>query len=466
MKKRDSKEKLQLKKKLINLKIRVFFAAVLVFAVIGILIPLRPSESALEKRTLEKFPTFTIASFLDGSFFSDISTWYADSFPFREKMLAANAGFENLYGIQGEQIVSTGTQEGDEIPDSYVEPSAEEETEESVSDEDSATEEAASDGTVYDEPEVSGDVYISGDTAFSIFYFNTEGANAYIQMINNAQKKLDGTADVYTILVPTTIGINLSEEMQEQLNSANQKDAIDYIYSGINQTNSKIKTVEIFDTLKSHNSEYIYFRTDHHWTALGAYYAYVEFCDVKGIDATPIEDYETMEFTGFLGSFYSSSNQAASLRDNPDTVIAYIPQSTNDMVFCNTDGVEYDWNIIYDVSSWESSTKYSAFAAGDNYFGQIHNPTLSDGSACVVIKESFGNAFIPFLVDHYEYVYIVDYRYFHNYYQYNNSVCALVEDKGISDVIFINNVEAMDSKNKVSLMNALFEDTEDGTASQ
>ena len=285
-------------------------------------------------------------------------------------------------------------------------------------------------------------------------------------MISNAQEKLDGTADVYTILVPTTIGINLSEDMQEQLNSANQKDAIDYIYSGINQTNSKVKTVEIFDTLKSHNSVYIYFRTDHHWTALGAYYSYVEFCDVKGIDATPVEDYETMEFTGFLGSFYSSSNQAASLRDNPDTVIAYIPQSTNDMVFCNTDGIEYEWNVIYDVSSWESSTKYSTFTAGDNYFGQIHNPTMNDGSACVVIKESFGNAFVPFLVDHYEYVYIVDYRYFHNYYQYNNSVCALVEDKGITDVIFINNVEAMDSKNKVSLMNALFEDTEDGTASQ
>ncbi|MCD7980822.1 MAG: hypothetical protein LUF32_00640 [Clostridiales bacterium] len=441
-----------------DIKIRVFFTAVLVFAVIGILIPLRPSESALEKRTLEKFPSFTIASFLDGSFFSEISTWYADSFPFREKMLAANAGFENLYGIQEEQIVSAGNQEGDEIPEAYVEPSFEEEPPAD------APEEADPDGTIYDEPEVSGDVYISGDTAFSIFYFNTEGANAYIQMIDNAQKKLDGIADVYTILVPTTIGINLSEEMQEQLNSANQKDAIDYIYSGINQINSKIKTVEIFDALKSHNSEYIYFRTDHHWTALGAYYAYVEFCDVKGIDATPVEEYETMEFTDFLGSFYSSSNQAASLRDNPDTVIAYIPKSTNNMVFCNTDGIEYEWNVIYDVSSWESSAKYSTFAAGDNYFGQIYNPTLSDGSACVVIKESFGNAFIPFLVDHYEYVYIVDYRYFHNYYLYDNSVCALVEDKGITDVIFINNVEAMDSKNKVSLMDALFADTEDSAA--
>ncbi len=461
MKTRTNKEKMQLKKNMIRIKIRVFFIAMLAFAVIGLLIPLRPSESALEKRTLEKFPTFTIASFLDGSFFSGISSWYADTFPFREKMLAANAVFENLYGIQGEQIVTTGSQEGDEIPDTYTESvSAEEETDEAAASAD-VPEEDTSDGTIYDEPEVSGDVYISGDTAFSIYYFNTEGANAYVQMIDNAQIKLDGIADVYTILVPTTIGINLSEDMQEQLNSANQSDAIDYIYSGIQQTNSKVKTVEIFDTLKSHNSEYIYFRTDHHWTALGAYYAYTEFCDVKGISATPIDEYETMEFTDFLGSFYSSSNQASSLRDHPDTVVAYIPKSTNDMVFCNTDGVEYEWNIIYDVSNWESSTKYSTFAAGDNYFGQIHNPTMSDGSACVVIKESFGNAFIPFLTDHYEYVYIVDYRYFHNYYQYNNSVCALVEDKGINDVIFINNVEAMDSKNKVSLMDALFADTEE-----
>ncbi len=458
------------------LRIFVFFVILLIFAVIGLIIPLRPSESALENRTLEKFPSFTMASFLDGSYFSQISTWYADTFPFRETLLSANASFEGLYGIQGEQYVASTGQSGDEIPDSYeagiqdendtseIANTEENNTAETVDSEETNTAGTAGtgeteeyeDGTIYDEPEVTGDVYISGDTAFSIYYFNTEGANDYVAMIDKAQKKLAGLADVYTILVPTSVGINLSEEVQDKLNSADQNAAINYVYEGIQTTNSKVKTVEIFDTLKKHNAEYIYFRTDHHWTALGAYYAYEEFCSVKGIAATPIEDYETMEFSDFLGTFYASSGQSASLKNNPDTILAYIPTSTNDMIYYDSNGDAYKWNVIYDVNGWENSAKYSTFAAGDNPFEVIDNPELNGSSNCLVIKESFGNAFIPFLVDHYDKVYVVDYRYFYKYSEYNNSVYQLVNDNDISDVIFVNNVEAMDSESKVSIMSEMF----------
>ncbi|MCD8148386.1 MAG: hypothetical protein LUE92_02250 [Clostridiales bacterium] len=86
----------------------------------------------------------------------------------------------------------------------------------------------------------------------------------------------------------------------------------------------------------------------------------------------------------------------------------------------------------------------------------IDNPDLNDGSACLVIKESFGNAFIPFLVDHYDKVYVVDYRYFYKYSEYNNSIYQLVSENHVSDVIFVNNVEAMDSESKVSMMSEMF----------
>ena len=69
---------------------------------------------------------------------------------------------------------------------------------------------------------------------------------------------------------------------------------------------------------------------------------------------------------------------------------------------------------------------------------------MSDGSSCVVIKESFGNAFVPFLVDHYETVYVVDYRY------YPEGLTALIRDKGIKDVIFINNISAATTSSLVS----------------
>ena len=94
---------------------------------------------------------------------------------------------------------------------------------------------------------------------------------------------------------------------------------------------------------------------------------------------------------------------------------------------------------------------------GDEIYAQIDNPVLDDGSSCVVIKESFGDAFIPFLVDHYQHIYIVDYRYFYKYPEYNNSVYELVKDKNVQDVIFINNVSAMTTEKSAALMSELFD---------
>jgi len=74
---------------------------------------------------------------------------------------------------------------------------------------------------------------------------------------------------------------------------------------------------------------------------------------------------------------------------------------------------------------------------GDNPYTVISNPDLSDGSSCVVVKESFGNAFVPFLVDHYQTVYVIDYRY------YSGSVVDFAKTNKVTDVIFVNNLSAI-----------------------
>ena len=93
--------------------------------------------------------------------------------------------------------------------------------------------------------------------------------------------------------------------------------------------------------------------------------------------------------------------------------------------------------VIFDESTAAASLKYGAFIMGDNPYTVIENPDLSDGSKCIVVKESFGNAFVPFLVDHYQTVYVVDYRY------YSGSVSQLARDKGVTDVLFVNNLSAI-----------------------
>lgn len=465
----EKQKKIKVQKAYLNIKIHAFYIVLMVIAIIGLLIPLRPTESALEKRELEKFPKFTLSTFWNGEFFNDISTWYADTFPGREKLMAANSDFKALYGVQGEQIVTNTDKTGDDIPEAgqmvIVEKESEEEKEtisESINESVEETiieteEETFVDGAITVVPEMAGNVYVSGDTAFSIFYFDLDGANKYINMIDNAQKKLDGLANVYDILVPTSIAVTLDEEAQEKIGSQDQEKAIEYIYSNIENLNGNVTTVDAFHNIKNHNSEYIYFRTDHHWTALGAYYAYEAFCKAKGIEANDIDSFEKVEYPNFVGSLYASSNQVAALKNNPDTVIAYIPKATNQMMFIDHKGATVHWSIVNDVSAYDSGSKYSTFAGADEPFSQIDNPNLSDGSSCVVIKESYGNAFVPFLVDHYQHVYIVDYRYFYKYPKYNNSLVQLVQENNIQDVIFINNAEAMVGYGRISEMNSLFQ---------
>ena len=306
-------------------------------------------------------------------------------------------------------------------------------------------------------PEQAGNLMIVGDTAYEYYNFNEEVANNYILAVTGAGEKLSGTATVYDMVIPTSIDIDLPESYLEkfssQINSNDQRKAIeDYIYPSIQAINSSVKTVSIYDTLKAHANEYLYFRTDHHWTALGAYYAYVEFCEVRGFDAVPLENFEKKEFEGYLGSFYSSSSEAmAALGSNPDTVEAYVPKANVTMYVMQDNGEELpDWPLIADADTYSAGNKYLAFCGGDQPYEEITNNDMTDGPSCIVVKESFGNCFIPYLVNHYKKIYVVDYRY------YDSTVTQLAKDKGVDDVICVNNISMTRNEGLVDQFTNIF----------
>lgn len=428
-------------------KIYTFALSLMLFAVVALIIPLRPKESATEKRTLTKFPSFSLESFLNGEFLNGVSTWYADTFPFREQLLAGNTKYRTLYGIQNNQIVGS-MHAADNVPTerltltSILLPLTQDQLEDfqvRIRDE-VATQEAANAANggvkrrkITQAPEQVGTVYVADDTAFSLYGFSQTPANEYIDAISALANRVSDEVTIYDIVVPISSGIYLDEKLQEELNCSDQKEAIQYIYDNMD---AKVKTIDAFSILKSHSDQYLYFRTDHHWTALGAYYTYTQLMREMGKTPTSLAEYETMVFDDFIGTLYSASNQAPSLAANPDTITAYIPLATNEMEFTDVDGQEMEYKVIYDVSGWNVGAKYNCFIGGDQPFSVIDNPNISDGSACVVIKESFGNCFVPFLVDHYDKVYVVDYRY------YPQGLSGLIREKGIQDVIFLNNISA------------------------
>ncbi|MCI8814411.1 MAG: hypothetical protein HFH61_03965, partial [Lachnospiraceae bacterium] len=248
----------------LKLEIRSFRWMLLFLCLLGLVIPLRPKKSNVEKRDLEKFPALSVEGILGGDFFAGVSTWYADTFPFREKLLTANAAVERLYGLGKEQIHGN-VGAGDEIPTEYTE--ADPKPGVSGGDLDSAATVAqgdeGGDGTIHVAPESAGTIYIAQDRGFELYYFALDSANQYIKMINNAAQLLAGKATVYDILAPTSIGIYLDQDIQDSLGCSDQSQAFNYI---LNNLDDSVRGVRVFDSLLEHNSEYLYFRTDHHWT--------------------------------------------------------------------------------------------------------------------------------------------------------------------------------------------------------
>ena len=470
----------------------VFLAALAIMTVLAFLIPLRPSYSEHELRELAEFPSFSPQALMDGSYFSDISTWFADTFPLRDGFLALQNRVEMLYGIQDQTITGSVTQ-GDEIPtlperedppepaepfdqdgpwvpfpfpgahtqslmvteepvylppemDPALLPAAEPET--------PAEEEQAPVEEIPDEelhlPELDETAVVEqlsavltiDNSAYEYYNFVLSAADSYTSAINRAAEQLEGISQVYNLITPNSMGICVPEEVQERANTSDQKAAIDYMYASLSD---KVVSVPVYNTLLRHSmeGEYLFFRTDHHWTALGAYRAYEEFAQAAGFTPTPLEEYICHEYTGFLGSFYNSTKSEA-LKATPDTVYAFESPDTNTIHITNETNDDWKYVVIGNVTNSSSGNKYGTFIGGDNPFSYVKNPTLEDGSAVMLIKESYGNCFAPFLIENYEYVYIVDYRYISKVDSRN--LKEMCQDLNIDDVLFLNTISTTRSQ--------------------
>lgn len=464
-----------------NMTVTVFMLFLTVMAVVALYLPNRPSYSELEQRNLTEFPTPTVMGVLNGGFFDEINTWFADTFPGREKFLAAQTKIESLYGFRGSKIVGeVGT--GDEIPDVGQTPEdssdSQPQTDPADHPEGADTSAAGADASEsgvdggessggdssqeepeqpdsgtgseedFDDAETLGGLYVNKDSAYEYYNFVQSIADDYIAMMNSAAKQLKGKVNVYDIIVPTSMDICVPEKKRSEINTSDQEKAINYFYSSMS---SDVKTVSVMDTIRARQAEgdYLYFRTDHHWTALGAYYAYTEYAAAAGKTAAALEDFDEYVFEGFTGSFYREQ-PSAKMAANPDTVYAYGPKSTNEIYILQDDGTELNYNIISDGDTMSASLKYLAFIGGDNPFSVIENPEIDDGSAVMLVKESFGNCFAPYLVENYQYVYVVDYRYIGDV--DSRGLAELAEDYNVDDVVFLNNISATRNKSLVAQM--------------
>ena len=232
---------------------------------------------------------------------------------------------------------------------------------------------------------------------------------------------MEGKARVFGIIVPNRMGAVLSYADAKRLcrTEKSEAEAIEFAYE---QMGDKVITPDAMSNLRLHNDEYIFFRTDHHWTALGSYYAYEAWAEAAGFEPVPLDQFDTVSQTGHLGYFYASCGKPAAMRNNPDEVIAYVPHSS---FTCSPDNA-MDF----------TAGGYNVFLGGDRALTTIVNNDIDDDSACVLVKDSYGNPFAVWLTQHYHTVYVIDYRHYRNTPGYL-SFSQFAEQKGVDDFIVL-----------------------------
>ncbi|MBQ9003225.1 MAG: hypothetical protein IJ087_15355 [Eggerthellaceae bacterium] len=402
--------------------VTAFAAIMAIGAVIGLLFFARPTTSAVEMRNLTEYPAFTVESFLDGSYFTQVSLWYADTYPLREPMVAADHAIDGLFGVTTGTGMVGGNVKADEIPvqeeeGKVVKPVA-------VTPPAAAPDERAVAEDI--QANIMSGVYVQDGSGYAIYYFSQNAADTYITAMNTAAEQLDGISTVYSIMAPAN-SITLSDEQQASVGGSDQQQTLDYLRT---RFDDRVKAVELVSTIREHRDEYLFFHTDHHWTQLGAYYAYVEFCKMKGITPKSMSSWSELNLGGFEGTYYDTI--AAMGYVAPDEVQAWVPADTNEMTYWTSNGEEVTGKIVNEeAASWEPSYKYSAFIAGDQPLEIIRNPKITDGSSCLVVKDSYGCAFVPNLVDHYETIHVIDFR------DTTENLVDYAKENKIQDVIFM-----------------------------
>lgn len=422
-----------------------FFVTLGILTVVSFLLPLRPQRSYAEKRELARFPEFSFSALVSGDYFDGISLWFSDTFPGREQWITLAQYDDSLYGysdiyIQGDIPVTETVPVILENPTPATSPTQSAVTTESVKESVPAVTEPVTEpgwGGVDagDAAEIIRDMtaFQIGDSAFIYQNFSQATSDSYAALVNElAQKLQDKGVTVISAPTPTAVGVLIEDEYQQKLGSVSQVKIQEYINSRLDP---QVVAVDTVNALIDHNDEYIFFRTDHHWTALGAYYSYRAICESVGLEPVDIETLEPWDQGTFRGSLYGRVQQPNKLR--ADTVTAYIPKGDIRFETYNTDGYPSQRTLLTDASYRTEYEKYLVFGT-DYPMTHAENRSLPDAPNCIVVKDSFGNCFVPFLTQSFHHVYAIDYRKY-----YKEPIDKLVEKYNIDCVIIMPYITAI-----------------------
>ena len=344
----------------------IFFGFVLYAISIGDLFSPVYERSDLENRELAKFPKFSISSLMKNKYNADIETFTTDHFIGRNTWISIKSVAESAIGKQ----------------------------------------------------ENNGVVYGKGG-----YMFTKVLTPDYKQLDKNlkaVEKFMERHSDrtVTFMAVPTAPGV-LTDLVYKDSPVVDS----DYILEQAENTVKSGKFLNIKQVLQEHRNDYIYYRTDHHWTTYGAYYGYREY--LKSVGKTPksIDDFKFNEAEDFFGTQYS---KAKSYNRKSD-VLSYIDCDAQITINDETDS-------IYDYSCLDTRDKYKMFLRGNYGFSSVKG---SGKGKLLIVKDSYANCLIPYLTDDYEQIDIYDLRYI------TEGLDKRIEEEDYDEILFLYNCESL-----------------------
>lgn len=317
----------------------IFITFISVFFALHIFIP-DSSFSESENRNLQTLPSFSWGDLTNGKYSTQITDYAVDQFPYRNFFVSLKATNEWVLG----KLENNG-------------------------------------------------VYLAQDSVLidKFLYENNGQLDTNIKKVSNFINNVD--IPISFTIVPTQNDI-YGDLLPKHAPTVDQKELIDYVGNYIDQIN-------IYDTLKNHNDEYIYYYTDHHWTSLGAYYAYAEIISLWGYTPVPLESYTANTLTtDFLGTTDSKNSLSWT---KADTITTYVPNQ--EIIYSNNSG-EHTGHL-YDTSLLEQKNKYEIFLGGNPPLAVINGQ--GEGKL-LMIRDSYSNALVPFFIEHFEEIHMVDMR--------------------------------------------------------
>lgn len=370
---------------------------VLLFLMIvgGITVLLQMKEdvtfSEQENRYLAEKPKMSISALMNEEFEKQYESYLSDQFIFRNQWISFRTGMELLFQrkeVNGVYFAA----------DNYL-------------------------------VELLDSKKFENDLALKNYKYLSEFTETYSKIINGS---------LSVMLVPDKAAL-LKDKLPKFVFLPEEQKIITEIYKQC----SGAKCIDIYGKLQEHSDEYIYYKTDHHWTALGSYYAYVTWCDEIGLQENRLDDFKinrvTEEFRGTLDS-------KVNLSFDKDYIDLY--ELTEDieysLIYENGTMVK---DSLFDMEKLVSKDKYGIYLGGNHSIIEI-NTSVKNGKSILILKDSFANCFISYIINQFENIYILDLRY------YNQSLHAYIKAHEITDILVLYSLsEFAEDSNLYKLIN-------------